>query len=249
MGLFFISSPKISNETVKLSEAESHHLMHVLRKKTGDSITLMDGHGLIICGKIFSIDQKEIEIKIIETKKNDKKPPFLILYQALLKNPRMDWLVEKMVELGVSAFVPFIPERAVIKIESEKDKINKVQRWERIAIAALKQSGRTNIPQIGPILTFEEVIQKQENQTIKIVFDLSKDHPFEKLTDLIRLKNESSTYSILIGPEGGFSSSEIKSALEGGFHLVSLGKQTLRAETAAIKVLSVFNFLKEEGFL
>ncbi len=179
---------------------------------------------------------------------NQEKPPYFILYQAILKNPRMDWLIEKTVELGVSAIIPFLPERSVIRIDSDQEKISKLQRWERIALAALKQSNQTIIPQIGPILHWKELLQKLGgDESIKILFDLSPDHPFEKLSDLFQPNSKQTTYSILIGPEGGFHPSEIKSALERNFHLVSLGNQTLRAETAALKAISIFNFLKEEN--
>lgn len=247
MSVFFLSSSNIKDEIVKLSEAESHHLMNVLRKKIGDSITVVNGSGLTMQAKIDSIQQKRIEIKIFEKKLNEEPPPYFILYQAILKNPRMDWLIEKVVELGVSSIIPFLPERSVIKIDSDKEKASKLQRWERIALAALKQSNRTILPQIGPILPWKELLQKlREEESIKILFDLSPQHPFEKLSDLFEPNSKKTTYSILIGPEGGFNAHEIESALERNFHLVSLGNQTLRAETAALKAISIFNFLKDE---
>ncbi len=243
---FFISEESIQGRKAFLSPMESHHLTKVLRKKMGDSIQLLSGKGKIYEGKIAKIEP-QVEIDIISTKiQEEASSPLLVLCPALLKNNKMDWLIEKATELGVHIILPFESEHGVVKTKEDVSK--KIFRWEKIAQAALKQSGRGLLPQIGPCFDFDEMLKYfQDQNAIKLMFSVENIHstPLTELSKLIQQKGELSSWVFLIGPEGGFSPREEKRALAAGFHLCSLGLHTLRAETAGLAALSILKYLRE----
>lgn len=244
---FFVSEKNIQGKRALLDPIESKHLCRVMRKKTGDSIRLLTGRGKSYEGKIISTSP-QVEIEILSSKLcEEASSPLLVLCPAILKNNKMDWLIEKATELGVHTIIPFQSEHGVVQVE-ENEFSKKITRWERLAQAALKQSGRTLMPQIGPVLSFEEMLQHAQNQdAIKIIFTLENIHsiPLAELGNFIKQKGESNSWFCMIGPEGGFSSREEKLAQEAGFKLCSLGVHTLRAETAGLATLAILKFLRE----
>src|SRR5262245_54215607 len=143
MPVFLISAQSIHEGIITLDPAESHHLAHVLRKKEGDVITLTHGQGEYFEAKILQNRGNMVLEILSSTKKRAMKGPQILLAAALLKGPRMDWLVEKATELGASQILPFISERSVVKPGSPQDQLKKIQRWTRISQAALKQSARS----------------------------------------------------------------------------------------------------------
>jgi len=242
---FYISEESIQGRRAVLGPVESHHLKSVMRKKKGDSVQLLTGRGKLYEGKILSLEPK-LEIEILSSKIQEEAcSPLLILCPALLKSGKMDWLVEKATELGVHVILPFEATHGVAKL---KDEAQKIARLERIAQSALKQSGRGLLPQVGPCLGFEELLEYAGGQNaLKLLFSLEdvRSTPLSELASLIQKKGECAAWIFLIGPEGGFSPAEEKRAIEAGFHLCSLGPQTLRAETAGIAALSILKYLRE----
>ncbi len=243
---FFISEENIQGRRATLSAVESRHLKLVLRKKIGDAIQLLSGKGKAYDGNIVQLEP-QVEIEIHSTQiLEEVTSPLLVLCPAVLKNNKMDWLIEKATELGIHRILPFESEHGVVKAEEESSK--KISRWERIAQAALKQSGRGIVPQIGPYFEFEDLLKyAAELDALKLIFSLEdvRSTPLAQLSELIRKKGECSSWIFLIGPEGGFSPLEEKKAQEAGFHLCSLGSHTLRAETAGIAALSILKYLRE----
>ncbi len=217
-----------------------------MRKKLGDSVELLTGQGKLYEGKIVNLSPL-VEIEILSSRiQEEAHAPLLTLCPALLKNTKMDWLIEKSCELGIQSILPFESEHCVVKAEKEDNK--KILRWEKIARESLKQSGRGLLPQMGPILSFEDLLLKFQNKdALKLIFSLENIGSLRArdLEDYMIQKGNNSEWIFLIGPEGGFSPSEEKKAQEHGFKLCSLGVHTLRAETAAISALSILNFLKE----
>lgn len=247
MGVFLVSPDRIKDKQALLDAAESHHLIHVLRKKIGDPLTLVTGKGSYFEGKI-SDTSPTVRVAITAVKENQElTSPYLLLCPALLKNPKMDWLIEKATELGVRAVLPFFAQRTVVQV-SESEESKKIKRWEKIAVAALKQSGRSVLPQIGPILNFKALIAKYRSvDAFKLLFtpDASDAVSPHEIQRLIAQKGDVSSWIALIGPEGGFTEEEIEMARSAGFLPSSLGSFTLRAETAGLAVLSILNYLKE----
>lgn len=243
MPLFLISPDHIQGNKAVLDETESHHIVHVLRKKVGETISLSNGRGDSFEGKIIEAKERVV-LEIIEAQKQDSADlPELILCPALLKNPRMDWLIEKAVELGVHSVLPFVSARAVVKFRSETEKQSKIKRWERIAAAAVKQSGRKWLPPIGPLLSFDELLKRTKGLQGPRIFFTPESK--EKIgAGGILLKERPPFCIIMIGPEGGFTIKELEKAQEAGFTPYSLGPFILRGETASIAALSILNFLK-----
>ncbi len=243
---FFISGKNIQGKIASLDFAESHHLTGVLRKKKGDSLCLLTGQGKLYEGKILSTSPT-VKVEILSSRVlEEASSPLLVLCPALLKNNKMDWLIEKATELGVHAILPFEAEHGVVQIE--KGGAAKIVRWERIAQASLKQSGRGLVPQIGPVLSFEELLARYQNkEALKLIFSLENIHsiPLKNFHAFLRQSHQEALWVFLIGPEGGFSPQEEKKAQEAGFQLCSLGLNTLRAETAGIAALSILKFLRE----
>lgn len=223
--------------------AESHHLTHVLRKKVGDIVKITSGRGDVLEGKVLK-SKDEVIVEILSTTTtSDLGTPQIILAPALIKGPRMDWLIEKATELGASQILPFISERGVVKVKTEKDALNKIRRWQRISEAALKQSQRSLLPQIGPIPSFEGLMERfQEVQAHKILL-CPKAPPLKNLEEKFRTKDNLLLWLLVIGPEGGLTAGEIRIAEKAGFLLSSLGHHTLRAETAALAALVILNFI------
>lgn len=242
---FFISEESIQGRSAFLTPEESHHLRSVLRKKIGDTLHLLTGKGKVYEGKINKLEP-QVEIEILSSKLlEEATSPLLVLCPAVLKNNKMDWLIEKATELGIHRILPFESQRGVVKID---ENAKKIARWERISLAALKQSGRGLAPQIGPYFEFDELLQYASKlDALKLIFSLEdvRAVPLSQLSELARNKGECSSWIFLIGPEGGFSPLEEKKAQEAGFQLCSLGKYTLRAETAGITALSILKFLRE----
>lgn len=243
---FFISEQNIQGKKAFLDAYESHHLISVMRKKLGDSVELLSGKGKLYEGKISSLNPF-VEIEILSSRlQEEANAPLLILCPALLKNTKMDWLIEKSCELGVQSILPFESEHCVVKAEKEDNK--KILRWEKIAKESLKQSGRGLLPQIGPLLSFDNLLSKfKDKEALKLIFSLENIQSLHSrdLENYIIQKGSNSEWIFLIGPEGGFSPAEEKKAQDYGFKLCSLGVHTLRAETAALSALAILNFLKE----
>lgn len=247
MPIFLISPQSIQGNRAFLDADESHHLTHVLRKKAGDKISLTNGEGDYFEGKILETKDRAV-IEILSFKKSAPSDrPQIILAPALLKNPRMDWLIEKATELGASAILPFLPERSVVKIKSEAEKTQKIRRWQRIAASALKQSAQSELPRIGPILSFEELLRRFANTEAKKILFSPEEPSSPKNLEAILKKYPAPLYLLAIGPEGGWSRRESAEAKKAGFESGSLGDYTLRAETAAIAALAVTAFVLSYG--
>jgi 16S rRNA (uracil1498-N3)-methyltransferase len=207
-----------------------HQISRVLRKKAGDKIIILDNSGTEYECQISQINKKLVLLKIAGTKKNINEPDIKIsLYQSLIKKNKMDFVFEKCTEAGVSEFYPVVSGYSV-KISFSQ------QRAEKILKEASEQSRRGKVPNLHKLEKFEDAILKCQKDDLNILFYESEKK--ETLIDFI-FKNrdkfkKSKNINIFVGPEGGFSESEVKLAKDSGFEILSLGKRILRAETAAI---------------
>jgi len=214
------------------------HIRTVLRKEPGDILTLLDGQGKEYTVRITTIEKTEIDTEIIDRRQRHGALPRIVLGQGIAKSDKMDWVVQKATELGVSSIVPLVTERTIVKI---KDEEKRVSRWQKIAREAAMQSDRPDIPAIGPLRSLPDFV-------MNLVPGPGTLHlcPWEEGTEPIKavLRKDQSIEQVvvLIGPEGGFSQAEAHAANEKGFHLVSLGPNILRTETAAVAVLSMIGY-------
>ena len=221
-----ISKNSLNHE---LNIEQSHHLYNVLRKRKGFELTITDGNGLEWLGKIYSFKNKKIELKKINLKihKNSKNKIHLVIAPA--KNiKRMEWMLEKLTEMGIASITPILCDR------SERKSL-KTERLKKIMISALKQSKQFFLPELYPMISLESYIQGIKNQFyIAHCMDKSLKNLFE-----IDFKNKEN--SILIGPEGDFSTKEIKLSINSGGIPVSIGDNVLRTETAGIIACNIIS--------
>ena len=228
------------NEQFQLLENDFHHIKDVMRIKDKGEIICIYNEQSYLCQIRYLNHSYKIEM-IKELNQNTELCKKVILYQALIKNDKMDFIVQKATELGVSDFYPTIFSRSVIKVDKDKED-SKRNRYEKIAKEACEQSHRQVLPNIHTPISIKDIILEEntlglmayENNQIKNSFSCA-------------LKNLShyDKIAVIIGPEGGFSENEVQSLIEKGFQSISLGKRILRSETAALYTLSVIAYYLE----
>ena len=226
MQLFYLENP---SDEIKLCTEESKHIIRVLRKKQGDIINFTDGKGGFFTYEIVIADSKKLILKIVNSEKKAKKHNYqLHIAIAPTKNiDRFEWFLEKATEIGIDEITPIICEH------SER-KVIKTDRGKRILISAMKQSLKYYLPQLNEATNFKNFVKKNSNKAKYIA------HCEENYNKLM-LDRKSENTLILIGPEGDFSSEEIKFAKQNQFKAVSLGSSRLRTETAGIIAVHTIN--------
>ncbi|MFH1593804.1 MAG: 16S rRNA (uracil(1498)-N(3))-methyltransferase [Candidatus Omnitrophota bacterium] len=239
MARFYVPKENVKEELIYIDGNEAKHILNVMRLKEADKVVIFDGTGKEYAGFIKDIKQRSLVVEIVSTRvpKADKLPT-ITLVQAIPKRDRMDQIVEKATELGVSAIIPLISARTITKVRSEKE-INKAARWRKIAQAAAKQCGRVGIPEIGRVRNFEEIMGEVRNYDLACMACLAD--------DTIHLKDAISNFKagkaiFLIGPEGDFTPKEITMANDASCKLITLGSRVLKSDTAGLYILSVLNY-------
>lgn len=229
MVLFFTDN--IQNDSAFFQNEEMRHIQNALRKTSGDTIHFTDGKGTIYEAEIVSSSKKLIETHIISRSIKPVPTPRLHIAVAPTKNiDRIEWFVEKATELGIN-------EISFIQCKHSERKQLKIDRLNRIAVAAMKQSLKAHLPILNDIVPFDSWIEKQDEEQKMMACLTDETLHFSKG---FRPKANS---VICIGPEGGFRDTEIKKAIGEGFRLVSLGDERLRTETAALSSVAFFRLL------
>jgi 16S rRNA (uracil1498-N3)-methyltransferase len=208
--------------TITLDGEEGKHMTQVLRMRPGERCRVVDGKGNAYDVSILSVAHGRAECGVEHHHVRINEPAqHIVLGAGLLKNPsRFDYLVEKAVELGVSGIVPLVTERIIVRG-------GKTARWQKIAVAAMKQCGRSVLPLINDPVPLEKFFTMTPAEHLRLI-------PHERSSSPFPVATTSSGVAICIGPEGGFTEEELQKALESGFIAVSLGPRRLRAETAAL---------------
>ncbi len=223
MQLFYSSDINTLSNSFTFDKEESKHIVKVLRKKEGDILHLTNGKGQLFTGEITLASEKSCQIAIVEKESISNTPWNIHLAVAPTKmNERFEWFLEKATEIGIHEITPIICER------SER-KIIKPERMEKIILSAMKQSNQLFLPKLNPAVSFNDFITSHNNECLYIAH--CEEDQKQQLSDVI-LPNK--RYTLLIGPEGDFSPSEIKKALERNYIPVALGNTRLRTETAAV---------------
>jgi 16S rRNA (uracil1498-N3)-methyltransferase len=231
MHRFFVN--KISDNQSIISGEDYSHIVTVLRLKQGDEISVFNyEHGEFLA-EISSIDTKDkiIHLNVIKKIKDREKTNVKVTaFISVIKNEKMDFIIEKLTELGVDEIIPVITKRSVVKIN---DGERKIKRWEKIIYSAVKQSGRITKPEISSVaFSVPDLIKKASENSIKFLIWEKEDKKY-LIDEVERIKNADSV-CFFTGPEGGFEQSESDELIKAGFISVSLGDITLRAETAVI---------------
>jgi 16S rRNA (uracil1498-N3)-methyltransferase len=223
---FFIKE-RVAGESFKICEERLiHQWRNVFRYNTGSEVCLFDGSGFEYSAVIESLSNREAMMRIVSKRKGVLPEKKIVLFQSLVKKDNMEWIAEKATELGVSKIVPVVSER------SEKKDLN-IERLEKIVIEASEQCGRADVPEMGSIEQLASSLEGLEGEFV--VFDSSG-----VSFDPSLFSTDYKLLSIFIGPEGGWSPKEIEEFKNAGAKVYSLGKLTLRAETAVIAALSKF---------
>jgi len=222
----FYAPHLLDGSLVDISGPEAHHLSHVLRLGTGDHALLFDGTGNEATAEITNISRKDVQLRILETwhVQEDDSSRF-VLATAIPKGDRFRWLVEKATELGIGRFIPLETKRSVV--HPSKGKLN---RMEQTVISACKQSGRSRLMAIENSKPWQQFVEEEfPHRTVLVAHPTGKpvfNHEFST--------SDGAETLLVVGPEGGFTEQEIESAVDAGAHLVGLGPNILRIETAAI---------------
>ena len=245
MPKFFTSAKNIKDDILIIESEDAKHIKKVLRLNENDIITVCDGQGTDYSAKITQINSNEVVCSILESKKCDTEPEIEVtLYQGLPKASKMDYIIQKTTELGISRIVPVSLSRCVVKIENDSAEKKKIERWRKIAYEAAKQSGRGIVPQIDEIMTIDEVIADLKQCDMAFV-------PYEceqqtRLKTVIESKKDIKNVGFVIGPEGGFDITETEKLKAAGVQTVTLGKRILRTETAGEAVLAMVMYALDE---
>lgn len=244
MSRFFIEKCPNKGEAFIIDGENFHHMKNVLRHKVNDRLILCDGSGLeyfVIIKKIY-IDCLEVFIEEVLESQNEASTK-ITLFQGLPKADKFEYIIQKAVELGVFNIVPVRTSRSIVKLEKNTAK-KKMDRWQKIAFEASKQSQRAIIPKIEEIISFEEAVSNFKAYDLSII-------PYEKekintVRRILSKKHFAKNIAILIGPEGGFEEEEINLARENSIIPVTLGNRILRTETASIATISMFMYEFEQ---
>ncbi|RUO20400.1 16S rRNA (uracil(1498)-N(3))-methyltransferase [Aliidiomarina iranensis] len=218
------------NEISSLSEEASNHTGRVLRLQPGALLELFNGDDHQYQAEIIAVTKKRVTVKVLEKVFASSESPLQIhLAQGISKGDRMDFVLQKSVELGVTSITPLFTERCNVKLSGER-LAKKQEQWQKIVISACEQSGRNTVPEVKPAMNLQTWLQ-QKREGLAVTLDPLATEGFGKLP-------KHGAYHLLIGPEGGFSESEIEQTKYYKCYAVQLGPRILRTETAALAAVT-----------
>ena len=239
MPCFYIPEMKRDKDIVTISGTEYHHICHVFRRKEGDKIILSNGKGLLAEGIVYKANKKELTVIINRITIMKQSKPRIAIAFPLLKNKHDNLIIEKLTELGVKDFFPITSERTV-----RKPSANTVEKFNKVAIAAMKQCDNAFLPKIHKVRSLSELLEKMKEYIPVAALEIGK---HQTLNEIV-VNYEKRSICIIIGPEGGFDKKEIKYLQNKQIATFTLGNHILRAETAAIAGVSqlVGTFLQND---
>ena len=241
---FYVEIGAIDGQKVRLTDEDNNHIRNVLRMKAGDEIIVCDGYGKDYHCRLEELSKDRVEAKILSMSLSYTELPVrIVLFQGMPKKDKMEFIIQKAVELGVAEVIPVNTKRTVVRLEDEKKEQKKLERWQAIAKAAAMQSMRGIVPQIGKVCSFTEALEYAKQLDAAVI-------PYENARGIAQTRKVISelaekrvrSVGIFIGPEGGFSEDEIQKAMEDGILPITLGKRILRTETAGMTVLSLIMY-------
>lgn len=228
------------NEIIHIDTRGSHHVAHVLRAKSGDALTLFNGKGGEFQAVILQINKKNVTVKIENFIAREAESPLNIyLAQGISRGEKMDFIVQKAVELGVKKIIPLITERSNVRFDSARE-AKRLMHWQSIIVSACEQSGRNFLPEIFVPMRLSEWVSTEFSKLKAEVFFVLSPHAHNTFS--IKNIEKKASIVLLIGPEGGLSTQEINAATQHGFISIYLGPRILRTETAPIAAISALQF-------
>lgn len=241
---FFVSPEQIKSDQIEVTGEDYHHIVDVLRIHDQEKFEICDGNGTDYLCRIY--EQKPAEKRLIaqihDSYPSKSELPYrLVLYQGLAKGKKMDEIIQKGTELGVSDFIPFESQFCVVHLKEAKTIQKKVERWQKIAKSAAQQSKRGRIPQVHAPIILSSLDTLQGKSLI--AYENEKKHSLKEAVQ--QWEHPVDQINILIGPEGGFAEKEVRTLEKAGVESVSLGKRILRTETAGMALCAQLNYALE----
>ena len=236
MPRFYVDFALSPDSVVELPDNVVRHL-NVLRVKNTEEIVLFNGNGKAYPALPEVLEKRRASVRILREEATDNESPLNItLVQSVSAAERMDFTLQKSVELGVAEIRPVISERCVVRLSGERAE-KRVARWQEIVVSACEQSGRSIVPKVLPLTTYVQALQQLPQETTKLLMSLNR---AQKLSDV---RPQSGKVVFMVGPEGGWTEKEEQQAFDAGFQSVTLGKRVLRTETASLAAIAAMQTL------
>lgn len=247
---FFTEPSQVRGKHIYIAGADVNHMKNVLRIRPGEKLGISDGQGTeYVCeveGYEAEVNGEETAVLSILSSEQSycELSSKIYLFQGLPKSDKMEFIVQKAVELGVYEVIPVAARRSVVKLD-EKKAAKKTERWNAISLSGAKQSGRSIIPEVKQVMGFEQALKyAQELDVVLIPYEMAVG--MERTRQIFDSIKAGQSIGIFIGPEGGFDEEEVEKAARAGALPVTLGKRILRTETAGLAVLSILMYLLEQ---
>lgn len=244
MHRFYLPPNVCQPPALTLRDREAHHALHVLRVRVGETVTVLDGTGREFTCKVASATREALTLSVTEQKLIAPPPCAITLVQAIPKGKIIESIIQKAIELGAARIVPLLSERVVTQLDGDSTAA-KAEKWQHVAIEAIKQSGNAWLPKIEAPITPAELLARREPHDLFLIGSLRSDarHPRERIEAFVaHHQGAPKSISIWVGPEGDFTAAEIDAAEAAGALPITLGRLVLRSETAATYCLSILSY-------
>jgi 16S rRNA (uracil1498-N3)-methyltransferase len=244
MHRFHLPPEKCRGQSLRLEGREAHHALHVLRLKPGDRVTVLDGAGSTLLCDVEGVAKDSLALAVREKQSARPLPCFLTLLVAIPKGKIIEDIIQKSVELGVQRIVPLLTERVIIQLDGDAVE-TKHDKWQQVAVEAIKQCGAAWLPRVEKPQTISDVLARGEQIELPLVGSLQTErrHPREWIAEFQQQHGRlPHSAGVWIGPEGDFTLAELQAIEAAGAKPITLGELTLRVETAAIYCLSFLNY-------
>ncbi len=242
MTQIFADLSSMQDSMLTICGEDYNHIKNVLRMHPGEKLTVRgtDGSGEEYVFEIVSFSDNQVNCRLLSVKESEVELPVrVMLFQGLPKADKMDFIVQKTVEMGVTEIVPVEMHRSIVKLAGDKRR-KRVERWQSIAEAAAKQSRRAIIPQVHEIMTYKEALRFAASAAdlVLVPYEVMAEQSSSGTRTLLEALKPGQTAAVFVGPEGGFEGSEVDAAIGSGAKTISLGRRILRTETAAMAFLA-----------
>lgn len=243
---FYISEEQIQEDEICIQGSDVNHIRNVLRLEVGDWVVACDGRDRDYVSRIHEIEKELVRLHVEKVQPTGTELPVRItLFQGIPKKDKMEFIIQKSVELGVYEIVPVMMKRCVVKLGDEKKAKKKQERWQSIAEAAAKQCDRGIIPVVHEPVTMEEAIDMAKKLDYNMIpYELQDGIDYSR--EIVAHACSQDSVGIFIGPEGGFEADEVARAVACGMEAITLGKRILRTETAGMALLSIMMFQMQQ---
>lgn len=236
MPRFYLEAKLSPGKTLELPSGVVRHV-NVLRLREGEEIVLFNGNGKSYPAVLQTLSKRSVQALVTHEEAADNESPLdITLIQAVSSGERMDFTLQKSVELGVKRIIPVLSARSIVKLDGERAE-KRVARWQEIVVSACEQSGRNIVPEVSPLVGLKEMLQCLPESDVKLLLGLNRARSLKDVA------TQPDKIVFMVGPEGGWTTEEEALAFEAGFQSVLLGKRVLRTETAALAAIAAMQTL------